>query len=122
MSKMPAAVPWEPVIERRVRGEPKFVQGLLEEAVQALIDNEIAVARNLLRSVIKGTMGYRQLAIATGFPEKSLIRMFGPAGNPTARNLFAVIDCLRRNARIELTVRAARSSTKAARKPTRRAA
>ena len=123
MSKVPAAVAWEPVVERRVRGEPKFAEGLLEEAVLALIDNQIAIARNLLRNVIKGTLGYRELAAETGFPEKSLIRMFGPTGNPTAKNLFAVIDCLRRTARIELTVRAVRGTAKTAtRKPARRAA
>lgn len=124
MSKIPAAVAWEPVVERRVRGEPAFAEGLLEEAVQALIDNDISLARNLMRHVIKGTIGYRDLSDETGFPEKSLIRMFGPAGNPTAKNLFAVVDCVRRRTKIELTVRAVRGAgaKRGPRKAARRAA
>ena len=124
MSEIPAAVAWEPVVERRVRGEPAFAEGLLEEAVQALIDNDIPLARNLMRRVIKGTVGYRDLADETGFPEKSLIRMFGPSGNSTARTLFAVIDCLRRHARVELTVRAVRgvAGKRDARRASKRAA
>jgi hypothetical protein len=35
-------------------------------------------------------------------PAKSLIRMFGPSGAPTARNLFGVIGYPRKQAGIEL--------------------
>jgi hypothetical protein len=35
---------------------------------------------------------------------KSLIRMFGPRGNPQARNLFGVIGYLQQQADIELHV------------------
>jgi len=37
---------------------------------------------------------------ATDTPAKSLIRMFGPRGNPQARNLFAVIYYLQKQARL----------------------
>jgi DNA-binding phage protein len=59
-----------------------------------LLNNETAVARNLIRQVIKGTIGYAELARLTATPEKSLIRMFGPKGNPTAAKLFSVLEQL----------------------------
>jgi hypothetical protein len=41
---------------------------------------------------------------ATGAPPKSLIRMFGPCGNPQARNLFSVIGYLQKRAGVRLHV------------------
>lgn len=55
---------------------------------------------------IKATVGSEQLAKATGAPAKSLIRMFGPRGNPQAKNLFAVIGYLQKKARVHLRVAA----------------
>ena len=43
---------------------------------------------------------------ATGAPAKSLIRMFGPRGNPQAKNLFAVIGYLQKKAGLHLRVAA----------------
>jgi len=47
-----------------------------------------------------------QNAKATGAPAKSLIRMFGPRGNPQAKNLFAVIGYLQKKAGLHLRVAA----------------
>jgi hypothetical protein len=43
---------------------------------------------------------------ATGAPAKSLIRMFGPRGNPQAKNLFSVISYLQKKAGVHLRVAA----------------
>ena len=60
------------------------------------ISREGAVARNLVRDVIKGSIGYAELSRRTGTPEKSLVRMFGPNGNPTAANFSSVFAHLQR--------------------------
>ena len=60
----------------------------------------------VLRDYIKATVGFEQLGAETGASPKSLIRMFGPAGNPQARNLFAVISHLQRHAGVALHVTA----------------
>jgi DNA-binding phage protein len=44
----------------------------------------------------------------TGIPAKSLMRMFGPRGNPRADNLFAVINRLQKASGIRLGVAAVR--------------
>ncbi len=41
---------------------------------------------------------------AIGAPSKSLIRMFGPRGNPQARNLFGVIGYLQKRDGLALRV------------------
>jgi hypothetical protein len=40
-----------------------------------------------------------------GVPEKSLMRMFGPTGNPRAENLVAAVAALKEECRLSLTVR-----------------
>jgi hypothetical protein len=53
----------------------------------------------------KATVGFEKLGEATGTQPKSLIRMFGPRGNPQARNLFGIIGYLQKQAGVELHVR-----------------
>jgi hypothetical protein len=122
MAKIPPAVPWDPVVTAFVARDRKFARGLLEEAVQALLGDEVPLARNLIRHVINGTIGYRELSRRTGAPEKSLIRMFGPRGSPTAVNLFAVLAELQRHAGVQLTVNATPVARKRPRTALRRAA
>jgi hypothetical protein len=58
----------------------------------------------ILRDYIKATIGFERLGAATGAPAKSLIRMFGPRGNPQAKNLLGVIVVLQKQAGVELRV------------------
>jgi len=100
------------VVESRVRREPAFSSALLEEAAQCMLSGELAVARNLVRDVIKGSIGYAELSRRTGTPEKSLVRMFGPNGNPTAANFSSVFAHLQRIGGVTLQVRSVRVSRK----------
>lgn len=101
----PLGRPVEEFTQERVRREPVFAGYLLAEALDALLTDEVPVARSLIRDVIKGSLGYAELSRRTGIPEKSLVRMFGPAGNPTASNLARVIGELQRYAGVRLEVR-----------------
>jgi hypothetical protein len=58
----------------------------------------------ILRDYIKATIGFERLGAATGAPAKSLIRMFGPRGNPQAKNLLGVIGYLQKQEGVELRV------------------
>jgi DNA-binding phage protein len=106
------ARPFSEIVENRVRREPAFGSALLEEAAQCMLNGEIAVARNLVRDVIKGSMGYAELSRRTGTPEKSLVRMFGPNGNPTAANLSRVFAHLQRHEGVSLQVRSVQAPSK----------
>ena len=107
----------------RVQRDSSFASALLQEAVQALLAEEVAVARSIIRDVIKGSMGYGELSRRTGTPEKSLVRMFSANGNPTAANLFSVLTHIQRYIGVTLQVSAVRTAMrKKSRAATRAAA
>jgi DNA-binding phage protein len=71
------------------------------------LDGDFGTAKILLRDVINATVGFARLGGAIGVPEKSLMRMLGPTGNPRAENLIAVVAALKDECRLSLTVHAA---------------
>ena len=91
-------------VQARVLADPAFRDALLQEGVEALLGGDVETGKAVLRDYIKATVGFEKLGAATGAPAKSLIRMFGPRGNPQARNLFGVIGYLQKQAGVELHV------------------
>ena len=94
------------MVQGHVQKDKKFAEALLREGVDAMLSGDVDTGKALLREYIKATVGFEQLAKATGAPSKSLIRMFGPRGNPQAKNLFNVIGYLQRKAGLHLHVAA----------------
>jgi putative addiction module killer protein len=92
------------LVQQNVRADKKFAEALLREGVDALISGDVESGKTLLRDYIKATVGFEKLGAATGAPPKSLIRMFGPRGNPQAKNLFSVIGYLQKRAGVRLHV------------------
>jgi hypothetical protein len=92
------------LVEHHVKTDPKFARALLVEGVEAMLSGDVDTGKILLRDYIKATVGFEKLGAATGAPPKSLIRMFGPRGNPQARNLFGVIGYLQKRAGVRLHV------------------
>ena len=94
----------------RVRAErdPAYRAELLREAIQCLLSGGLEIGKVVLRDYINATLGFEELGARTKRSPKSLMRMFGPKGNPQARNLFEIIDCLQRNEGVHLEVRCAR--------------
>jgi DNA-binding phage protein len=76
-----------------------------------------ASAKILLRDVINATVGFAQLGSRIDVPEKSLMRMFGPTGNPRAENLIAVVAALKVECRLSVTVHAEARRRRTARAP-----
>ena len=99
----------ETVRERAAR-DPAFRAALFSEAVQALLAGDLDTSKAALRAYINATIGFAKLAAATGTPVKSLMRMFGPSGNPTAANLSDVIRVLQKKTGVHLEVRATASA------------
>ncbi|MCZ4314074.1 transcriptional regulator [Comamonadaceae bacterium G21597-S1] len=88
----------------RVQADPAFADALFKQGIEALLAGDVDAGKAILRDYIKATIGFEQLGTETGTSPKSLIRMFGPDGNPQARNLFAVIGQLQRHAGLALCV------------------
>ncbi|MBI4692979.1 MAG: transcriptional regulator [Gammaproteobacteria bacterium] len=91
-------------VQARVLADRAFREALLREAIETMLAGDVDTGKAILRDYIKATAGFEQLGEATGTSPKSLIRMFGPKGNPQARNLFAVIGHLQRQAGLRLRV------------------
>lgn len=92
------------LVQSRVKADKKFAEALLREAVDAMLSGDVDTGKAILRDYIKATVGFEKLGEATGAPPKSLIRMFGPRGNPQAKNLFNVLGYLQKHAGLRLHV------------------
>jgi putative addiction module killer protein len=92
------------LVQQHVKRDRKFAEALLREGVDALLSGDVDTGKTILRDYIKATVGFEKLGAATGAPPKSLIRMFGPRGNPQAKNLFSVLGYLQKRAGVRLHV------------------
>jgi DNA-binding phage protein len=92
------------LVQQHVKADKKFAEALLREGVDAMLSGDVDTGKAILRDYIKATVGFEKLAQATDTPPKSLIRMFGPRGNPQAKNLFSVIGYLQKRAGVRLHV------------------
>jgi hypothetical protein len=92
------------LVQKRIAHDPAFGAALLREGIDTMLAGDVDTGKAILRDYIKATVGFKKLGEATGTQPKSLIRMFGPRGNPQARNLFSVIGYLQRQAGVELHV------------------
>ncbi len=95
-------------IQARVERDPTFREALLKEGVDCLLSGDMETGKAVLRDYINATIGFETLAGLTHKSPKSLMRMLGPAGNPQARNLFEIIDCLLKREGFHFEVRAVR--------------
>ena len=92
------------LVQSQAKADKTFAEALLREGVDAMLSGDMETGKTILRDYIKATVGFEKLGEAIDTPPKSLIRMFGPQGNPQARNLFSVIGYLQRLAGLELHV------------------
>lgn len=82
----------------RARRDPAFAAALVEEALQTMIEGDFETARAMLRDCINATVGFEAISRETHIATKSLMRMVGPKGNPTATHLFAMVGALQKRA------------------------
>ena len=94
-------------VKARLDQDPAFRAALLSDAVELLLEGDLETGKSVLRDFINATIGFEILAEKVDMPAKSLMRMFGPKGNPRADNLFNVIRQLQESSGIHLAVAAA---------------
>ncbi len=105
-----------------IRRDPEFRRGLLGDALECLLTGEVALGKEILRDYINATVGFPKVAAQTKIHVKTLHQMFGPKGNPTARNLFAIVAYLQRAEGVRFEVRYARGGSRAKRRRVSRGA
>ena len=97
----------ETVQARAVR-DARFREALLREGVDRMLAGDVETGKTVLRDYINATIGFEELGAAVKRPPKSLMRMFGPSGNPQAKNLFEIVACLQQKEGVRLEVRSKR--------------
>ena len=95
-------------IKDRVERDPAFREELFKEGVECFLTGDIDTGKAVLRDYINATIGFDDLGKITDRSPKSLMRMFGPKGNPQARNLFEIILHLQEFEGIHLKVHTVR--------------
>ncbi len=95
-------------IQARIESDMAFRDELLKEGVNCLLSGDVDTGKAVLRDYINATIGFDELSTITHKSPKSLMRMFGPSGNPQARNLFEVIGHLQKREGVHLEVKSVR--------------
>ena len=97
---------YKETIMAELKNDSEFQKATFTEAVTALEENEVAVALSMLRDLVHATIGFKGLAKKTGISEKSLHRMLGLRGNPTAQNIGKILKTIKEHLGLRLSVAA----------------
>jgi hypothetical protein len=98
----------EETLKARAARDAGFRKALFREGVECFLSSDVETGKTVLRDYINATIGFEELGAETKRSPKSLMRMFGPSGNPQAKNLFEAVACLQRREGVRLQVRSAR--------------
>jgi DNA-binding phage protein len=104
---MPLTHDFKETIRTRAQRDPDFRQALLREAVECIINGDLKTGKAVLRDYVNATVGFQDLERRTQIPAKSLMRMLGPKGSPSAANLTSILTVLQKTERVhfELTLK-----------------
>lgn len=105
---MPLTRDFKETVQERAARDPAFREELLKEGVECLLAGDVDAGKIVLRDYINATIGFEELGLLTNKSPKSLMRMFGPDGNPHARNLFEVISRIQQHEGVQLEVNTVR--------------
>ena len=103
---MPLTKDFKDTIKARAERDPKFRIGLLREAVEAMLSDDLETSKVLLRHYVNATIGFESLAEDIEKNPKSLMRMLSAKGNPRADNLFAMVAHLKSREGVSFSVHA----------------
>jgi hypothetical protein len=92
-------------VRARAERDLAFREAVFQEAVETL-PRATPTAELALPTYINATIGFDRLSKTLGRPQKSLMRIFGPTGNPTTDNRLGVIRALQEETVVHLEIRA----------------
>ncbi len=107
---MPITREFRETVLARAQTDRQFRQAMLTEAINELLAGDLAAGKAMLRDYINATITFDRLAKVLKKPSKSLQRMLGPRGNPTAESIFGIIKALQGAEQVQLQVKAAKKA------------
>ncbi len=93
---MPVTHDFKEAIRARAQRDPRFRKALLRGAVECILNGDLATGKAVLRDYVNAPAGFQNLESRTGIPAKSLMRMLGPKGSPSAANLTSILTALQK--------------------------
>jgi DNA-binding phage protein len=94
------------MVQARALRSAKFRRGLLTESIENFLSGDLETGKALLRDYINATIGFEKLAAETHMEPKNIMRSLSAKGNPTSKNLFAILHTLQEREGTTLTVHA----------------
>lgn len=83
-------------IVKKVQEDPEFKYELLLHAFNEFINGDLAVTKALLRDYINARPQFDVVAKEMNKNTKSIQRMLGPKGNPTAENFTSLLKAVQK--------------------------
>ena len=93
---MPLTHDFKETIRARAQRDAAFRQALLRGAIESIINGDLETGKSVLRDYVNATVGFQDLEKRTHIPAKSLMRMLGPKGSPSAANLSCILIALQK--------------------------
>jgi DNA-binding phage protein len=93
---MPLTHDFKETVRARAQRDPNFRRALLREAIECIINGDLPTGKAVLRDYVNATVGFQKLERRTDIPAKSLMRMLGPNGSPSAANLSSILSALQK--------------------------
>jgi len=93
---MPLTHDFKETIRSRAQRDAAFRHALLREAVESIVNGDLAAGKAVLRDYVNATVGFQNLEKRTRIPAKSLMRMLSAKGSPSAANLASILTALQK--------------------------
>lgn len=97
---------YKTTIMERLQRDEEFRKATYAETISALQEDEVSVALSMLRDLVHATLTFKGLTKKTGISEKSLHRMLGENGNPTAQSIGKILKAISQDLNVHLAVAA----------------
>ena len=85
---MPLTHDFKETIRARAQAEPEFRQALLREAIECIINGDLATGKAVLRDYVNATVGFQGLEKADSYPRKEPDAHARAQGKPVGRKPF----------------------------------
>jgi DNA-binding phage protein len=96
--------PVKATILERAKASPEFRATLIGEALELIAENDVKTAKALIRDYVLASIGFEALAKEVGKKPESIKRMLSVNGNPTVKNVAALLSSLTQHEGIQLHV------------------
>ena len=101
---MPLSREFKELYVERAKRDPAFRRGLLVEAINLILDNEVTAGRLMLRDFINATGIRDSLCKELKMKPSQLGHVLGPKGNPSLETFFPIVQVCAKREKVNLSV------------------